>query len=176
LVLKSYPFDKQKTPHIVRKEMGTTIQGGGGSRLTVKDDGIEIWLPKKVFGAGWLGRIERLLAAIGECCQVIIFSQRVMTERGAGEEAPRWKENGQDVLSWVLYKLKVPSKHELVGLWSVIDWQAINRIAGEEYKNAHGGRPAWAPAQLVAILLLMFLYGIGHETTIIGLVVHFKSF
>jgi transposase len=150
--------------------MGTTIQGDGGSELTVKDDGIKIWLPKKVFGAGWLALIERLLVAIGESCQVIIFSQRVMTQRGDGEDAPRWKENGQDVLSWVLYKLKVPSNHELVRLWSVIDWKAINRIAGEEYKNAHGGRAAWAPAQLVAILILMFLYGIGHETTIIGLV------
>jgi hypothetical protein len=146
--------------------MGTTIQGGGGSKFTIKDDGIEIWLPQKVFGAEWLALIERLLSAIG-VCQVIIFSQRVMTERGDGEDAPRWKEKGQDVLSWVLYKLKVPSSHELVRLWSVMDWKAINRIAGEEYKNAHGGRPAWAPAQLVAILLLMFLYGIGHETTII---------
>jgi transposase len=149
--------------------MGRTIQGAGGSKLTVKDDGLEIWLPKKVFGAGWLALIERLLAAIGEG-QVIIFSQKVMTERGEGEDAPRWKENVQEVLSWVVYKLKVPSHHELVRLWSVIDWQAINRIGGEAYKNAHGGRAAWAPAQLVAILILMFLYGIGHETTIMGLV------
>lgn len=149
--------------------MGATIQGGGGSTFTIKDGGIEIWLPQKVFGAEWLVLVERLLSAIG-ACQVIIFSQRVMTERGDGEDAPRWKEKGQDVLSWVLYQLKVPSHHELVGLWSVIDWEAINRIGGEAYKNAHGGRPAWAPAQLVAILLLMFLYGIGYETTIIGLV------
>jgi transposase len=147
--------------------METTIQGDGGSKLTVKEAGIEIWLPKKVFGAGWLALVERLLSAIG-AGQVISFSQRVMTDRGAGADAPRWKESGQDVLSWVLYQLKVASHHELVRLWSVIDWAAINRIAGAAYKNAHGGRPAWAPAQLVAILILMFLYGIGYETTIIA--------
>jgi transposase len=167
LVLKSYPCDEQKTAQIVRKGMGTTIQGVGGSKLTVKDDGLEIWLPKRVFGKGWLVLKERLLAAIGKR-QVIIFNQGVMTERRAEEDAPRWKENVQDVLSWVLYQLKVASNHELVGLWAVIDWQAINRIGGEAYKNAYGGRPAWAPAQLVAILILMFLYGIGYETRIIA--------
>ena len=91
-----------------------------------------------------------------------------MTQRGPGEDAPRWVENIRDVLSWVVYKLKVPVEHELVRLWPVIEWQEINRIGGEEYKNAQGGRPAWAPAQLAAILVLMFLYGVGHETTIIA--------
>ena len=38
------------------------------------------------------------------------------------------------------------------------------------YNNAHGGRHAWAPAQLVAILMLMFLYGVAHETTVIRLI------
>ena len=95
----------------------------------------------------------------------IVFTQREMTARAKDPDAPRWKANGVDVLSWFLYLLKVPPDHELVRLWQVIDWAGINRIAGTQYHNAHGGRPAWAPAQVVAILMLMFLYGVAHETT-----------
>ncbi len=147
--------------------MGRTIQGTGESTLTIEDKGITIWLPKEVFGKLWLSLTSWLLAEIG-LDQKITFSQRVMTQRGEGEDAPRWQENRLDVLSWVMFVLKVPDDHELVRLWQVIDWGAINRIAGVVYENAHGGRPAWAPAQLVAILILMFLYGVGHETTIIA--------
>jgi transposase len=147
--------------------MAMTIRGSGQSRLTVKDGGIEIWLPKEVLGQWWLTLTTWLLATIGQSRE-ISFDQRIMTWRGPGEEAPHWVENKQDVLSWVVYKLKVPVEHELVRLWPVIEWQEINRIGGKEYKNAQGGRPAWAPAQLVAILVLMFLYGVGHETTIIA--------
>jgi transposase len=149
--------------------MGRLIQGGGQSRLKIKDEGLEIWLPKEVFGQGWLRLIERLLAAIGKK-ELIVFKQREMTQRGSGADAPRWQENRLDILSWVLYVLKVPREHELVRLWGLIDWREINRIGGEAYKNGHGGRPAWAPAQLLAILVIMFLYGISHETRIIGLV------
>ncbi len=147
--------------------MTVTIQGTGESTLTIEDRGISIWLPKEVFGKLWLSLTSWLLTVIGSR-QRITFSQRVMTQRGAEEDAPRWQENRQDVLSWVMFVLKVPDGHELVRLWQAIDWGAINRIAGVVYENAHGGRPAWAPAQLVAILILMFLYGVGHETTIIA--------
>ena len=66
--------------------------------------------------------------------------------------------------------LKVPKNHELVRLWQVIDWQQINRLAAPYYHNAHGGRPAWAPAQLVAILILMFLHGMPYETSVVRLI------
>ena len=66
--------------------------------------------------------------------------------------------------------LKVPTNHELVRLWQVIDWQQINRLAAPYYHNAHGGRPAWSPSQLVAILILMFLHGIPYETTVVRLI------
>ncbi len=147
--------------------MGATIQGYGQSTISVKSEGIEIRLPKQVFGAGWSALLTHLLAAIGQRT-VIVFSQRVMTQRGPGEEAPRWKPSCIDVLSWLLFLLKVPTEHELVKLWHVIDWAAINRIAGTAYKNAHGGRLAWAPAQVVAMLVLMFLYGVPHDTTVVA--------
>jgi transposase len=72
------------------------------------------------------------------------------------------------VLSWWVYWFKVPPGHELVRLWHSIDWVAINRWAAPVYHNARGGRPAWAPAQLLAMLTLMFLYGVAHETTLVA--------
>jgi hypothetical protein len=154
--------------------MEATIQGYGQSTISVKADGIAIWLPKGVFGKGWVALLTQLLAAIGQH-RLIVFSQRVMTQRGPGEDAPRWKASCIDVVSWLLFGLKVSIDHELVRLWQVIDWATINRIAAPLYQNAHGGRLAWAPAQLVAMLVLskmldraMFLYGIAHETTLVA--------
>lgn len=147
--------------------MGATIQGYGQSTISVKPDGIEIRLPKDVFRQGWSTLLTHLLTVIGQC-PVVVFSQRVMTQREPGEDAPRWIPSCIDVLSWLLFLLKVPTDHELVKLWQVIDWAEINRIASAAYKNAHGGRLAWAPAQLVALLVLMFLYGVPHETTVLA--------
>ena len=143
--------------------MGTTTQGYGGSQLHCEAEQIVIRLSRQVFGEAWADLRIRLLEAIGQ--QQVIFSpQRVMTERGEREGAPRWKPLGIDVLSWVLFLLKVPADHELVVLWQTIPWRTINQLCAPLYGNAHGGRYAWAPAQMVAILMLMFLYGVAYET------------
>ncbi len=147
--------------------MKASIRGHGQSVLSIDAKGITIWLPWVVFGKVWQDVATYLQEAI-EKREFIVFTQGAMTERGKGKDAPRWKRSPVDVLSWFLFLLKVPVVHELVQLWQTIDWQAINRIAGEVYKNAHGGRLAWAPAQLMAILILMFLYGVPHETTILA--------
>jgi len=147
--------------------MGATIQGYGQSILSVKRTGISIQLPGQVFGKGWQALREQLVAAIG-ARQWIVFAPKVMTERQPGADSPRWKQSGVDVLSWLLFLLKVPVKHELVRLWHTIDWRAINHLASTAYHNAHGGRRAWAPAQLLALLVLMFLYGVAHETTLVA--------
>jgi len=147
--------------------MGATIQGDGQSTLSVGKTGITVWLPWCVFGEGWRILRERLLEAIGQR-RFVAFSPRVMTERDPDPDAPRWKRTCLDVLSWVVFLLKVPAGHKLVQLWYAIDWRAINLLGASEYHNAHGGRPAWAPAQLVAMLILMFLYGVAHETTLVA--------
>lgn len=149
--------------------MGVTIQGHHGSTLEVEEGGLTIHLPKQVFGKAWQAVKSHLLEAIGQE-GLIVFTQRVMTQRAEGADAPRWKETLIDVLSWVLFLLKVPMKHALVNLWPQIDWCGINRIGSSEYHNAHGGRRAWAPAQLMALLILMFLYGVSYETQIVTLV------
>jgi len=147
--------------------MEASIQGDGQSTLHINAQGIVIWLPWQVFSDAWQWIATHLEEAIGNH-SFVVSTQRVMTVRDKDPDAPRWKANGVDVLSWFLYLLKVSPNHELVRLWHVIDWVSINRIAGTEYHNAHGGRLAWAPAQLVAMLVLMFLYGVAHETTILA--------
>lgn len=147
--------------------MGATIQGYGGSQLSCEADQIVIRLPRKVFGTEWKGLVVWLLEVVG-FQQVISNPQRVMTERGGGEDAPRWKQLCIDVLSWLLFLLKVPANRELVTLWQTVPWATINQICAPEYKNAHGGRHAWAPAQMVALLMLMFLYGVPYETVVLA--------
>ena len=127
--------------------MGATIQGYGGSQLSCEADQIVIHLPRKVFGTEWKGLVVWLLEVVG-FQQVISNPQRVMTERGGGEDAPRWRQLCIDVLSWLLFLLKVPANRELVALWQAVPWAVINQICAPEYKNAHGGRHAWAPAQM----------------------------
>jgi transposase len=147
--------------------MGATIQGYGQSILSVKGTGITIQLPSQVFGKGWQDLMSCLMEAMAQR-QFVVFTPEVMTERQPGAKAPHWKQSCVDVLSWMLFLLKVPVKHELVHLWHAIDWQAINRMTAAAYNNAHGGRPAWAPAQLIAMLVLMFLNGVAHETTLVA--------
>jgi transposase len=149
--------------------MDATIHGEGPSVLRVNRHGIDIHLSFQVFGKSWPDLMTRLVKAAGQRAS-IIFAPRVMTERSPGADAPRWKQSCVDVLSWMLFLLKVPLGHELVRLWRTIDWGAINRLASSEYHNAHGGRLAWAPAQLVAMLMLMFLYGVAYETRVVSLI------
>jgi len=147
--------------------MEATIQGDGQSSLSVTKTGITIRLPSQVFGKGWVNVMTWLQEAIGQR-RFIAFSPQVMTERNPNPDAPRWKQSCVDVLSWMIFLLKVPASHELVQLWYAIDWRAINSMAVPLYHNAYGGRPAWAPAQLIAMLVLMFLYNVAHETTLVN--------
>jgi hypothetical protein len=109
--------------------MEATIQGDGQSTLSVNKTGIAIWLPWCVFGKGWGVLRERLLEAIGQR-RFVAFTPRVMTERHPGPDAPRWKQTCLDVVSWIMFLLKVSPVHKLVQLWYAIDWQAINVLGG----------------------------------------------
>ena len=149
--------------------MSLKIECANSSSLELTATGISIWLPMQVFGALW-NLLRDQISAISDRSPILPFSQRKMTLRDAQPDAPRWIANQIDVLSWFVFLLKVPTNHELVRLWRVIDWQQINRLAAPYYHNAHGGRPAWAPAQLVAILILMFLHAIPYETTVVRLI------
>src|SRR4030067_1797674 len=90
-----------------RRLMGAMIQGYSQSTLSVNSTGIEIRLPKGVFGHAWPTLLASVLAAIGQNL-VLVFSQRGMTQAEPGEGAPRWKSNPVGVLSWLLFLPKVP--------------------------------------------------------------------
>ena len=79
--------------------MKATIQGHAGSKLGIDAQGMTFWLPWAVFGKLGQDIATTVQEAIGNC-QAIIFSQRVMTERDKGRDAPRWKRNPIDALSW----------------------------------------------------------------------------
>jgi transposase len=146
--------------------MGAIIQGAGTSELRWDAQRLEISLSRQVFGEMW----DPLVARLTDAWRSRVFftwTQPAMTARGKGPDAPRWKVHPLDVLSGLLFLLKVPAKHEVVRLWAVIDWSAINALCATPYHNAHGGPHAWAPAQMVALLVLMFLYGVPHETTLL---------
>jgi transposase len=146
--------------------MGAIIQGAGLSELRWDAQRLVICLPRQVFGAMWDMVTERL-TEIWRCRTFFAWTQPTMTARARGPDAPRWKSHPLDVLSGLLFLLKVPADHELARLWKAIDWAAINTLCAPLYTNAHGGQHAWAPAQMIALLVLMFLYGVPHETTLL---------
>ena len=102
-----------------RRAMKATIQGYASSKLEINAQGMTFWLPWAVFGKLWQDIATTVQEAIGNH-QVIIFSQRVMTEREKRKDAPRWKRTPIDALSWFLFLLKIPSTHELVRLWLLL--------------------------------------------------------
>jgi transposase len=146
--------------------MGAIIQSAGLSELRWDAQRLVICLPRQVFGAMWDTLVERL-TGVWRSRAFIAWTQPVMTVRGSGPDAPRWKVYPLDVLSGLLFLLKVPANRELARLWAAIDWLAINALCAPLYNNAHGGPHAWAPAQMIALLVLMFLYGVPHETTLL---------
>lgn len=146
--------------------MNAIIQGAGTEELRWDAQQLVIRLPRRVFGALWEPLVARLTAA-WQTHRFFVWTQPAMTARSDEPDAPRWKVHPLDVLSGLLFLLKVSPQHELVRLWAVIDWAALNALCAPLYANAHGGPHAWAPAQMVALLTLMFLYGIPHETTLL---------
>lgn len=80
---------------------------------------------------------------------------------------PRWKPIHTDWLSRLMFRLLVPANHPLVQLWQRMDWRAINRLCAPGYQNQRRGQRAWAPAQMVALLLLFFLLPAPSETALL---------
>jgi transposase len=146
--------------------MGAIIQGAGASELRWDAQGLVICLSRQVFGTMW-DTLVRRLTETWQAQRFFVWTQPAMTVRVSEPDAPRWKVHALDVLSGLLFLLKAPTRHELVRLWAVIDWSAINAVCAPLYHNAHGGPHAWAPAQMIALLVLMFLYGVPHETTLL---------
>lgn len=80
---------------------------------------------------------------------------------------PRWKRICVDAISWIVFLVLISREHYLVRLWQVIDWEEINRICAPAYKNEKHGQRAWAPAQMVALLVLYFVEAFRSECDLI---------
>ena len=161
------PPDGALPPHRAKDGVsGDRSKGAGASELRCDAQQLMICLPRHVFGAMWDTLVARL-TEVWQSRAFIAWTQPTMTVRGNGPDAPRWKVHPLDVLSELLFLLKVLTSHELMRLWAVIDWSAINAMCAPLYHNAHGRPHAWALAQMIALLVLMFLYGVPHETTLL---------
>jgi len=91
-----------------------------------------------------------------------------MSTDGNTPGQPRWKHAQADLLSYLIFCFLVPSGHPLVRLWYQIDWAAINRLCAPAYRNQRCGQRAWAPAQLIALLLLFVLLPAPSETGLLA--------
>jgi hypothetical protein len=154
--------------------MGAIIQGAGASELRWDAQWLVIRLPRRVFGAMWDTLVARL-TEVRQSRAFIAWTQPAMTVRGSEPDAPRWKVHPLDVLSGLLFLLKVPTSHELVRLWRLIDWSTINTVCAPLYHNAHGGPHAWAPAQMIALLVLVLRVWIVRPVAGSQFAVHFPQ-
>jgi transposase len=72
-----------------------------------------------------------------------------------------------DLFSVVVYLLLISPGHKLVELFRAIDWHEIDRRCAEVYENAKHGARAYAPQVLFRMLLLLALYGIRFESSLV---------
>jgi transposase len=85
----------------------------------------------------------------------------------AEQEGARWKKITLDVCSQVIYVLLIDPGHKLVQLLQAIDWGEIDRRCAEVYENGERGARAYAPQVLFRMLLLMALYGLCFESSLV---------
>lgn len=128
----------------------------------------------KLSSSVWRAEIwQRVLAWFEQRHQQQLLLQApfwVMTAEAVTEAGPRWKQMGLDVLSSLVFMLLIPPDHRLVQVWQAIDWGAINRLCAPCYQNHQHGQRAWAPAQLVALLLLLFVAPVMSERQLVQMV------
>ena len=92
--------------------------------------------------------------------------QRMMVEEDQ-PGWPRWKQFPMDMFSTLIFRLTVPYDHPLVQLWQRLDWAALNRLGAPCYANHLAGQRAWAPAQMIALLLLFVVLPASSETALL---------
>ena len=85
---------------------------------------------------------------------------------GEGKDA-RWKKPHLDLFSLVVYLLLLSPRHKLKRLLQSIDWGEIDRRCGELYENKERGSRAYAPQILYRMLLLVVVYGLRFESSLL---------
>jgi hypothetical protein len=141
-------------------------KSGAGSRASLDATYLTIRLDLSLFLPALWERIRAWFSGTASLAW-LQAPLRVMSAPDAAPGSPRWKGVAVDMLSWLLFLAMVPAAHPLVVLWQAIDWAAINRLCAPCYKNSARGQCAWAPAQLMALLLLFFVVPLASETALV---------
>ena len=134
----------------------------GASSLELSDKGLTVHVARRHFTPKqWRQLCEKLTQA-QEQLQWLQVPFQVLEQEGA-----RWKRMPLDLFSVVVYLLLISPGHKLVELFQAIDWHEIDRRCAEVYENAKHGARAYAPQVLFRMLLLLALYGIRFESSLV---------
>jgi transposase len=147
-----------------------TLQYGCASFVRCEADGLTLHLSARLFGVDRWRTITAWFQTPVRDAHWLSAPFRVMTAEEAVPGYPRWKQVGIDVFSWILFHLMVPPDHVLVKLWQTTPWKDINRLVASKYRNAKSGQRAWAPAQMMALLVLFFVLPAPSECALLRLV------
>ena len=148
----------------------TAVRCGRGSFAHCEAERLTLRLPARLFGAEMWALIKGCFRSDTCDSHWLSAPSRIMTAEEDVPGYPRWKQVHVDVLSWILFHLMVPASHPLVKLSQAIDWAGINSLCAPIYKNSQAGQRAWAPAQLFALLLLLFIQPIASECGLLRVV------
>jgi len=134
----------------------------GASHLELTDKGLTVHVARWYFTPKQWGRLQEMLARACERLGWLALPFQASEQAGA-----RWKKIGLDGFSLIVYVLLIEPEHKLVKLLQVIDWGEIDQRCAEVYENAERGARAYAPQVLFRMLLLMALYGLSFESSLV---------
>jgi transposase len=134
----------------------------GASSLTLNDKGLTVHIASWHFTPKQWQRLVGRLVQAREQLQWLRLPFQTSEQEGA-----RWKRISLDLFSLVIYVLLIHPGHKLVKLLQAIDWSEIDRRCAEVYENGERGAPAYAPQVLFRMLLLMALYGLCFESSLV---------
>jgi transposase len=141
-----------------------------GSHVRCDGKTLTLTLPMSVFRPDLWRRVVAWIQQSHDHWPLLLAPSRLMTAEAPGGRGPRWKQTCLDVLSCLIFLLLIPPDHSLVQVWQAIDWAAINRLCASCYKNHRCGQRAWAPAQMVALLILLFIAPVMSERQLMQMV------
>jgi transposase len=134
----------------------------GASSLELNDKGLNVHVARQHFTPKQWSRLAERLTRAQEGLKWLRLPFRTAEQGGA-----RWKRIPLDLFSLVVYVLLIHPGHKLVQLLQAIDWGEIDRRCEGVYKNAERGARAYAPQVLYRMLLLLVLYGLSFESSLV---------
>ena len=149
--------------------MNALVQGDG-SYARCNGETLTLTLSQPLFRPDLWQRVLAWTQQWRDHWPLLLAPSRVMTAEAPDGQGARWKQISLDVLSCLVFLLLIPPDHLLVQVWQTIDWAAINQLCTPCYKNHRHGQRAWAPAQMVALLVLFFIVPVMSERQLMQMV------